>query len=264
MPTRAQGFGPENFTHFSCERYRASVPSQAVSLSPRTWSPVLAPPSHLLPLSLLTAVLPAATLWPFLDIVCSGHRHLRLARRAPRVGRPHPHSPFPPLPHTHAASTVRMPDLPPPCHRAPTDLALLPSTTLPPPPPNHVAKRASPPSPSVGSDPGGGGWLRTAGRCRSSKKRRASIASYPQPPPPCPRIGSVGAPAVPAWRPNTQTARTFSCLLLRLACGSDPVFCRPGSCLTGSSNAHRIRLFSCVSLRFLLVSSSIPPPFKLL
>jgi hypothetical protein len=82
-----------------------------------------------------------------------------------------------------------------------------------------------------GLPPGGGGWLRTAGRCRSSKKkRRASAASYPQPPPPCPRTGGVGAPAVPARRRNTQTARTFSCLLLRLACGSDPVFCRPGSC----------------------------------
>jgi hypothetical protein len=192
VPTRAQGFGPENFTHFSCERYRASVPSQAVSLSPRTWSPVLAPPSHLLPLSLPTVVLPAATLWPFLDIVCSGRRHLRLARRAPRVGRPHPHSPFPPLPHTHAASTVRMPDLPPPCHRAPTELALLPSTTLPPPPPDHVAKRASPPSPSVGSNPGGGGWLRTAGRCRSSKKN-AGHRSPPTPNPLHPVLGQAAS-----------------------------------------------------------------------
>jgi hypothetical protein len=31
---------------------------------------------------------------------------------------------------------------------------------------------------------------------------------------------------------------------------------------SGSSTAHRIRLFSCVSSRFLLVSSSISPPFS--
>jgi hypothetical protein len=57
--------------------------------------------------------------------------------------RPHPHSPFPPLPHTHTVSAVRMPDLPPPCHRAPTDLALLPSAPLPPPPPDRAPATAS-------------------------------------------------------------------------------------------------------------------------
>jgi hypothetical protein len=34
--------------------------------------PPHAPPYHLLPLSFPTAVLPATTLWPFLDVVCSG------------------------------------------------------------------------------------------------------------------------------------------------------------------------------------------------
>jgi hypothetical protein len=45
-----------------------------------------------------------------------------------------------------------MPDLPPPCHRAPADLALLLTAHLPLPHPDRAAKRASPTSPSVGPD----------------------------------------------------------------------------------------------------------------
>jgi hypothetical protein len=75
-------------------------------------------------------------------------RHLRLARRAPRVPlRIRRFVLILTLPShlslTHVVSAVCTLDLPPPYHHAYADLALLPSASLPPPPPDRAPVTAS-------------------------------------------------------------------------------------------------------------------------